>query len=157
MIPTRFRSKLPRHLSYPVGAEAISEALAGAPHFDSLSVAFNDGAVWPASGFRRLLAEKLPYVIIKAAFSPARGPGLTGAAFMIEKGSYDEQWELHVYPILSEFRSVANRLLREQGLPAIANWLRSSDHAGWRTVPRRVELVFGPADGSLAVREWYGV
>lgn len=157
MIPTRFKCKLPRHLSYPIGAEAISEALAGALHIDSLSVLFSDHAVWPAAEFLRLQKERLPYSITTAAFSPARRPGLKGSAVMIEKGWYDEQWELRVYPVLSEFRPLANRLLREQGFPAMANWLRSSVQPGWMTVSRRVELVFNPTDGSLAVREWSGV
>jgi hypothetical protein len=157
MIPIRLKSKLRRHLSYPIGAEAISEELAGVPHFDSLSISFSDSAVWPAAEFHRLLTERLPYRVMAAEFQPARKPGLKGSAAMIEYGFFDEGWELHVYPVLSEYRSRANRLLREQGLPAIANWLGSSGRAGWMAVPRRVELVFGPADGSLEIREWSGV
>ena len=32
MIPTHYKAKLPKNLSYPHGAQAIGEALAGAPH-----------------------------------------------------------------------------------------------------------------------------
>ena len=32
MIPTHYKVMLPKNLSYPLGAQAISEALAGAPH-----------------------------------------------------------------------------------------------------------------------------
>ena len=32
MIPTPYKAKLPKNLSYPRGAQAISEALAGARH-----------------------------------------------------------------------------------------------------------------------------
>lgn len=41
-IPTRVKSKLSRGLSYPVGAEAISEALASASHVDAMSLWFSD-------------------------------------------------------------------------------------------------------------------
>lgn len=157
MILTRLKAKLPRHLSYPVGAEAISEALADEPHVASLSVTFWDQAVWPASEFRRLLNERLPYRIMIVEFRPERGPGLIGSAAMIEDGWYDERWELRVYPVLAEFRSTANRLLREQGLPAVSRWLRSSRRAGWLTVPQWVESVFDPTKDALAVREGSGV
>ena len=32
MIPTPYKAKLPKNLSYPLGAQAISEALASDPH-----------------------------------------------------------------------------------------------------------------------------
>ena len=76
---------------------------------------------------------------------------------MLEGGWYCESWRLTVYPVLSEFRHLANRLLSEQGLPAIAGWLRSSGCAGWSERLQRIELVFGPVDGSLVVRESRGV
>src|SRR5579883_595496 len=110
MIPTRLKAKLPRHLSYPIGAEALSKALADAPHVESLAVTFWDEAVWPTSEFRRLLTERLPYRIMAAEFRPARGPGLTGSNDMLEGGWYNESWQLTIYPVLSEFRHLANRL-----------------------------------------------
>ena len=32
MIPTHHKAKLPKNLSYPLGTQAITEALAGAPY-----------------------------------------------------------------------------------------------------------------------------
>ena len=40
LIPTRYRAKLPKQLSYPVGAEIISTALSGAAHPEALSMCF---------------------------------------------------------------------------------------------------------------------
>src|SRR4051812_26964611 len=40
MIPTRYRSKLGSTLAYPVGAEAISVALAGVPRVEMLVLSF---------------------------------------------------------------------------------------------------------------------
>lgn len=157
MIPTRLKAKLPRHLSYPIGAKAISEALADAPHVGPLSVTFWDQAVWPASEFRRLLSERLPYKIMEAVYQPASKPGISASHSMIERGWYYEKWELRVYSVLSEFRHAANRLLREQGLPAVALWLKSSDRAGWVERCQRVDLVFNPTDESLTIQESSGV
>jgi hypothetical protein len=157
MIPTRLKARLPRQLSYPVGAEAISEALAGAPHVEAFSVTFWDEAVWPASEFRRLLLERLPYKVMTAEYQPTRKPGISASDHMVQIGWYDEKWELSVYPVRSEFRQLANRLLREVGLPAIVTWLRSSGRAGWSANWHRIELVFSPADGSIASQESNGV
>ena len=40
MIPTGFKSSIPKNLSYPLGAKAISEALEGVPQMGSLVVDF---------------------------------------------------------------------------------------------------------------------
>ncbi len=157
MIPTRYKAKLAPNPSYPVGAEALSEALAGVPHVESLSVSFSNRAVEPGSVFRRLLAARLPFRILSDEFRPGRGPGLTGSNDMLERAWYDERWELTVYAVLSELRHVANRLLREQGLPAVARWLRASTRVGQDPRPRRIELLFDPANGTLVDSECEGV
>lgn len=153
MIPTIFRVKLPRDLSYPIGARAISQALSDAPHLDSLSVMFSDAPVRRKSEFRRLLTERSPYRIMAAEFRPARRPGFVGSHDMLEWGLYDESWQLTVYPVLSELRQPANRLLRERALPLIARWLGGCGRAGWTRRWHRLDLVFDPADGSLAAKE----
>ncbi|WP_165071412.1 hypothetical protein [Paludisphaera rhizosphaerae] len=157
MIPTTYRAKLPRGLSFPIGAEAVSQALVGTPRFEALSLTFWDQAVWPASKFRRLLEERSPYKVMTAEFHPARKPGVSAAEYMIQSGWYDEKWELFAYPVLAEFRHPANRLLRETGLPAVASWLKSSDRAGWTATWRRIELIFNPVDESLTPQTSHGV
>ena len=127
------------------------------PHVESLSVTFSGEAVWPGEEFRRLLIERIPYRILAAEFQPARGPGLTGSNVMLDRGWYNEGWKVTVYPVLCEYRHLANLLLQEQGLPALARWLGSSGNAGWGAKSQCVALVFGPSDGSLAVRESSGV
>lgn len=156
MIPTRHKAKLPRHLSYPVGSKDITEGLAGVPRVDLLSVAFLDQAIWPGSEFRRLLAGRLPHKVMEARYGPAGKPGISGAKHMVDMGWYDEKWELSVYPVLVEFRHVANQLLRDQGLPAVARWLRSAERAGWGMKSRWIVLVFNAAAGSLAASEGSG-
>lgn len=153
MIPTRSRWKIPQSLSYPVGAKLISTALADAAHLESLAVSFYDHAFYPASRFRRILKERLPYRIFVAEYDPARKPGLSAGDFMIERGWYDEHWRLTVFPVLREFRHTANQLLRDQGLPAVCSWLGKAEGLARGIVPQQLELVFNPADGTLEVVE----
>jgi hypothetical protein len=154
MIPTRSKSKLPKVLSYPLGAEAISEALADAPHLGELSLSFYDQAVWPSTEFNRLVRKGLPYRMLSAAFMPPRKVSRSAPTTLVEGGWYQAHWSITVYPVLRELRHAAGQLLRGQGLPAVAEWLRSSERAGWDTRQHRLDLVFSPAEGTLsAARE----
>lgn len=62
-----------------------------------------------------------------------------------------------MYPVLAEFRPLANRLLRGEGLPAIVAWLKSSDRAGWITTWQRIELMFNPIDEAITFQVSSGV
>lgn len=61
IIPTRYKRKIPRALSYPVGAKIISQALAGVPQFAELRVEFH---FWNRLASRPGAAA--PYDVIKA-------------------------------------------------------------------------------------------
>jgi hypothetical protein len=157
MIPTRSKSKLPKTLSYPLGAEAISEALADAPHASEMSISFNDQAVWPASEFQRLVREKLPYHILTVGYQPPLKPGRSAPNTLVESGWYEGHWSITVYPVRRELRSLAGQLLREQGVAAVVAWLRSSSRVGWNTRRHQIALVFNPADSTLSVTQEDGV
>jgi hypothetical protein len=157
MIPTRFKAKLPKGLSYPLGAEAISQTLAGAPHADELHLSFYGQAVWPAAEFNRLLREGLPYRILSAEYTPPLMPRRIAPKRLVEVGRDQGSWYLTVYPLLCELRPAANHLLREQGLPAVTEWLRSSERSGWDSQQHRIDLVFSPADDKLVVAREDGV
>ena len=157
MIPTRYKSKLSRSLSYPLGAEAISSALAGAPHYSDLTLSFHDSPVWRGSDFRRLLRESIPYAVFVASYSPARSPGYTGSATMAEMGMYAESWDLRVNPVRRELRHTSGQLLQEQGLPAVVQWLQLSNEAGWDAQYHSLTLVFDPAEETLSARRWDGM
>ena len=157
MIPTRSKSKLPKALSYPLGAEAISQALAGAPHADELSLRFYDQAVWPTTEFNRLVRDGLPYRIMSAVYMPPRKVCRSAPTTLVEGGWYQGHWSITVYPVLRELRQAAGQLLREQGLPVVVEWLRSSVRAGWDIRQHRLDLVFSPAKGTLSAAREDGV
>jgi hypothetical protein len=157
MIPTRRKDRLAKHLSYPIGAEALTEGLVGAPHAEALTVSFCRTPVWPASRFQKALAEEHPYVVLAAIHQPARKPGYGGAQCLVESGWYDEKWELTVYPVIREMRGSANQALKEQGLPLIVEWLRSSQQVGWAGREQELELVFHPTEGAITPKRVSGV
>jgi hypothetical protein len=157
MIPTRSKAKLPRTLSYPIGAEALTEGLGDAPHGEAFTVAFLGKPVWPGSEFQQLLAEEHPYKVLVASYQPARRPGYVGPRFLVERGWFEPKWELTVYPVVRQLRHLTNHLLRREGLPLVVRWLRSSQEVGWTERDHRIELVFDPAGQSLSAEEASGV
>lgn len=157
MIPTRHKARLPKSLSWPLGAEAISAALADAPHVADLTLSFADSPVWPASEFQRLLRESRPYPLLVAQYRPASKPGYGGMTALVERGWFEAKWELQVNPVPRADRAAAAAALRETGLPAVAEWLRSSGRAGWEGRAHRLALVFSRAGGTLTPEFTEGV
>jgi hypothetical protein len=151
MIPTRSQAKLPKALSYPLGAEAISAALADAPHAAEFGLWFCADTGSSASLFQQRLREGRPTKVLAAEYVPAQGPGYSRSRGLVEGGWYDARWSLDVYPVLRGRRHPVGQALRERGLPAVVEWLRGSDAVGWDTRHHRIELVFNPAEGTLSI------
>jgi len=116
LIRTGLRDRLPRGLSHPVGAEAISHALTGCARYADL---------WTAFGAKTLSLHPAP-----------PGCGDFRLAFAIICNNHSGTWYLSVPAVPSEERSVVRQLLVGAGLPAAREWLRPRPetwHAGFRT------------------------
>ena len=115
----------------------ITAGLGDVPYAAECSLAFSDSPVWRASEFQRTIREAQPYAVLVAA--------------------YDGKWQIRVNPAPHAWRSTVRARLREQGLPLVADWLRSFKGAGCQDRYHRMELVFAPADGTLAKKLFEGV
>jgi hypothetical protein len=153
LIPTRYKSNLPGHLTYPVGAEALSNALEGLPHVEKFSIFFSASPTISASEFQRILVQGRPYGVLRAEYRRPEKPGISGSNDDVEKGWYAESWGLMVFPVLRKLRSLVRPLLLAEGMPAVAGWLRSSGQAGWEMRTRWVDLIFDPSSGAITTRE----
>lgn len=163
MIPTYHKAKLSQRLSYPAGAETLTEGLGDAPHVASFRVTFSGQPTWPDARVQKAAtgdkagAENRPHMILAAEYVPAHKQGYLASHAMVEQGWCDDRWMLTVYPVVRAMRSVAHRLLREQGLPRVAAWLRTSERAGWLGRRQRVELIFDPVGPAITERTVQGV
>jgi hypothetical protein len=157
MIPTEYKAKIAHTLSWPIGAEALSTALADAPQLAEFKLTFYDQPVWPATEFQRLLRANLPYRILELKYAPASHPSLSASNYLIEEGWYDASWKLTIYPVLRPLRHAAAELLREQGLPAVVAWLQSAKVPGWLNRRHALELIFDPAGPALTTSQSEGV
>src|SRR4051794_38228251 len=103
VIPTLYKTRLPRNLSYPIGAEALSEHLAGVPHLSEYQLCFSDLVSAWKSEFQRILATGADYEIVRVRFwSP---------------------FEISVYPVQRILRHAAHDALLSHGLPQLRDWM----------------------------------
>ena len=113
LIPTRFRSKIAHTRSYPVGAEAISKALAGVPQFEHLELTFWDYKFQP-------LAKS--YKVLEVAYRHLGGFH-SASKDMIERGFHEPKWQITVKPVSRGQRHLVQVQLLERGLPYLKEWL----------------------------------
>jgi len=152
MIPTKYKSKLPQTLSYPIGAEIVSASLKGVPQESALILGFYDKPVIFASDFAKLRESNSPYPIFNASYRHIQ-PGLTASNQFIAEGWYEETWELSVYPVPRQLKSLARQALVSVGLPQVRKWLSAERTATWRHGRKHFEIFFFEMDGRIIVRE----
>jgi hypothetical protein len=152
LVPTKTRFPISRELAYPIGAEALSEALAGVPQFDQLSLSFWTGMdATPASFHRRSESGQfLP--VLEAAYRNI-DPGRTASKSMLEQGWYEETWQLLVYPVLRQHTSLVRRALELRGLTRIREWLEKPRPETWRHGRKICGVRVRPLDGTAEFYE----
>jgi len=153
MVTTQFKAKLPKRLSYPLGAEAVSQALAGVPQFEQLRLRFRDHPGTSAMEFQQVLREGRPYVLLQAAFDRS-SMHLSASNSMIADGWYDKKWRITVYPVLREHRHAARLALLRHALPAVKRWLAQPAAARWESGHRRLDFTFDPAAATVTPSEF---
>ena len=113
LIPTRFKSKIAHTHSYPIGAEAISKALAGVPQIADLELTFWDYQFQPLA---------TSYKVLEVAYRKL-GSFHSASKDMIERGYLEAKWQITVKPVPRRQRQLVQAQLLERGLPFMKDWL----------------------------------
>ena len=115
MIPTQYRKKLPHTLSYPLGAEALSIALADVPQFSDLHVTF--------SFYSRLNAlRSTTYPVLNIHYSRSAITLTTGKT-ALDYGWLEKKWQITVGAVPRDRRHFIKGLLEREALPLARTWL----------------------------------
>lgn len=123
MIPTRYKSKVPHTFSYPVGAEAVSEALMGVPQFNDLTLHF-----WHWKS--RKWETTLPNEVLDVWYS---GPFQVFSKPQQPDSDIDEpKWQITVYAVPTSLRHAIQGKIVTEALPAIRIWLAANYHSSER-------------------------
>ena len=147
IIPTQYKSKIPHSLSYPVGAEAISEALRGVPQFPELSVHFS---YW--NQLARHHGTATPYKVIEVLFSgPLR---FFSASLSIEEQiRRSPRWTIGVQAVPRSLRHVIQSKMLADALPSIRGWLLKHPHSPDRGGMHWLAFSFDELKGELVFKE----
>src|SRR5262245_33876675 len=132
LIPTLYKTRLSREFSYPVGAELLSEQLAGVPHFSEFRIRFSDVVTAWKSKFQQMIAEGADYEIVRVhLWSP---------------------FDIFVYPVKRELKHAAHEALVSHGLPQLRDWMLRQSSRTTMTFAT-CGIVFSPATQTVHVQE----
>jgi hypothetical protein len=147
VIPTKYKGKLPHTHSYPIGAEALSLALADVPQLAQLGLSFH----YASQNRQKLTVDGLENVLI-AAYRHFDA-GLWSSNASIERGLHEEIWELTVYAVRREERARVKELLMTEGLPRVTQWLSTPRSEVWRYGHKWCAINYAPLDDALVIHE----
>ena len=116
LIRTGYRDKLPRGLSYPVGAEAISSALVNVPQFNDLWISFS------RSGWMEISSGSKQVSSFMRAFA---------TSLNFDSGGADLSIPIAVPAVPSKYRQLVRKAIIQYGLPVIKVWLTTPRHQTW--------------------------
>jgi hypothetical protein len=146
MIHTTSKDKLPKFLSYPIGAEILTDALSSSPQIEKLTVSL-------FTRYGSLQDKKYrtqPYPILRINYRYLRSNRYTSNSF-VESGYYDsESWHITVVAIPAELKSQVRKLLLSEGLPQILSWLQAERTALWLEGHRQFVILFDEKDSTLS-------
>ncbi|HXN49069.1 MAG TPA: hypothetical protein VN893_20625 [Bryobacteraceae bacterium] len=141
MIPTGYRTKIPSTLSYPLGAEAISEALEGVPQTGFLVVDF-----WYWNRQRLVPIFSQPYRVLSVSYWQAPLNTVYRKLY-IESGRFEPGWKITVEPVPRRLRHTVQTRLLTEALPRMRRWLIASQNAEGRTGGHNLVFLYDePAD-----------
>jgi hypothetical protein len=144
LIPTYCKDKLPKDLSYPLGAQEISRALTGIPQHDELKLWFRSSPMDSKSEFHDLLLKGLERPILKAWYfchpMTISGPGFVS-------------WTLLIYPVLRKKRHIAHELLCKDGLASARKWLSTPRPDTWRSGEHSLTVTFDGSNETIRIQE----
>ena len=115
LIPTLSKSKISSHLSYPIGAEAVSAATASASQFAQLQLRFyflSDDSL-----------RRGHYEFLRAEYRHAERGLNDWTTLHLYRRPPQYRWEIVVQPVPRVFRNRIKQHILDSALPHIASWL----------------------------------
>ena len=152
MLATRFKHRLRRGLSYPLGLADLERAIGAISQASELQVSFSRSPL-PTSvtAFQSQVDRDLPHLVLEARFVRwDKGPSLSDSTWTREymRG----HWSISVYPVASIRRAQARKVLLA-ALPLIQEWFSRSRPESWYHGQKSYEIEFDPAEGTLRAND----
>jgi hypothetical protein len=120
VIPTVSRAKISHLLSYPLGAERITEALSSVPQAESLKLQFFAGK---GDGLRDVRLDGPGYEFLRVEYLCDSTPVEKYPISHLWPRPLQYRWEIVVQPVLRSDRHKIKQYAIESALPQIKDWL----------------------------------
>jgi hypothetical protein len=135
IFPTKSRGQHSRLQRYPIGAEALSRALDGAPQHSEI------GCIFVATDPHRY-KDRNEFFVLSAIYTKRARTHHDGADAE-ERGVLDPRWEIWVYAVAANFSAKVKAALLDRGLPEMVGpWLRANAHIEGSTGGASIALTF---------------
>jgi hypothetical protein len=148
LFPTSYRLKHSKHVSYPLGAEALSRALDGVPQHELITCDFGPGSLQND-------LDKLDFQVLHVIYRKQL-PSFYHTRDAAERGVFEPSWMIRVFAVPVAVRSPIKRLLIEDALPRLVRpWLMEKHHLAGKTGESLLMLGYsrGLAEMVCTVRE----
>lgn len=149
---TRKSGKLRRGLSYPVGAEIISEALGDLSSRMSIGLSFLFPTTWRGGNLEKLIEKTPSYLVLGISFRRPLKPTISTPNYLIEK-AFTEHWDIIVYAVPSVHRAKVRSLLIDSGIETARKWMESGRPPSWPMGGSSYYLSYDSRSGQLSANE----
>jgi len=141
MIPTSYKGRLAKDLSWAINALLLSEALEGVPQYEELTVWFSTWSTLRKSEFRKQIEDKLVISVLDMSYRNNREDRWT-ARDLAEKGDCGESWRITVYPVPRNQKALVRDAILSSGVAAIREWLTKQRPPSWYEGRKSISLGF---------------
>ena len=145
MIPTIYKEKIPKMLSYPIGAEALSIALAGTPQIEHLSIYF-----YGDFKIDKTKEIKKTYSILEVEYT-FDFPDRNAPNKWIASGYYSPKWKITVNAVPCELKSEVRNLLEIKAFPQLTKWMLDNQKIHGRHENAAIVFKFDESAGELQI------
>jgi hypothetical protein len=142
MIPTSYKSKISTKLSWPIGAEKISEAFEGLPQFSDFLLSFR--------GYEQNNVFKQDDIRVMTIEYSFRRPK---SESMVRLGYGAPKWSISIYPVPKELKHLVKELLT-QHFPQLYKWCLSHHNITKKEGCERVTVIFDSTIDELRLDEF---
>ena len=137
---------LPKDISYPIGAELISQTLMGIPQYDDIRLSF---FFWGGEEYQRIIdADILNF--FEASYAKS-DKSVSNTKKREETEWVKPRWEISVRPVPSNIRKVVKESCIIEGLPAVKEWFLKERSKNWYYGRKTIKLLYKVADNQLKI------
>lgn len=145
---TASKDKIGKNLSYPVGAELISQSAGDIPQAAQVEIHFHSQTTIWASQWKNILNKGEKYTIFSCNISWEQQAVDWGGNRVNIKGGI---WKIDVYPVLREHRAIVQMQLLEFALPKFKEYLLLTTTSEGRRQRSYFSIAFDPITRKILV------